>query len=167
MLELSNKIHKVKRSFLNKFLCIIAYNFATAGTFICRNAAARADILWWQTFIEEWNGISLMWVTNRQEPDISVISVASRNWGCGAHCLPQWFAFQLTPKLRTKSIQVKEFFPVVAAAALFRRQQKGKVMQFVVDNKAVLDILKKAYRRESHLMHMIRMLVFFACHFLF
>ena len=87
--------------------------------------------------------------------------------GLTAYIVPQWLAFQWTPELRTKSIQVKELFPVVAAAALFEKQWKGKVVQFVVDNKAAVDILKEGYSRESHIMHVIRMLVFFACHFQF
>ena len=38
--------------------------------------------------------------------------------------VPQWFALQWTPELKTKSIQMKDLFPVVAAAALFGRQWK-------------------------------------------
>ena len=169
LLQHATKVVKPGRSFMRRIHALLAQDggHIRPDHFIRLNIATRADILWWQTFIEEWNGISLMWVTNTQEPDIRVVSDASGSWGCGAHCLPQWFAFQWTPELRTESIQVKELFPVVAAAALFGRQWKGKVVQFVVDNKAVVDILKEGYSRESHLMHMIRMLVFFACHFQF
>lgn len=57
---------------------------------------------------------------------------------------------------------MKELFPVVVAAAVFGRQWKGKIVQFVADNMAVVDILKEGYST-----HMIRVLVFFACYFQF
>ena len=33
MLELSNKLQKVKRSFMNKFLCVIADNYVTPSAY--------------------------------------------------------------------------------------------------------------------------------------
>ena len=33
MLELSNKLQKVKRSFMNKFLCVIANNYITPSAY--------------------------------------------------------------------------------------------------------------------------------------
>ena len=168
LLQHAAKVVKPGRSFMRRLHALLSYNAGQPkpAHYIRLNTAARADILWWRTFVEEWNGISMVWVSNAQEPDIQVWSDASGQWGCGAHCLPQWFVFEWTPRLITKSIQVKEMFPVVAAA-LFGRQWRGKVVQFIVDNKAVVDILKDGYSREPHLMHMVRMLVFFACHFQF
>lgn len=61
--------------------------------------------------------------------------------------------------------QVKELIPVVMAAALFGRGWKGKLVVFSVDNEAVVYILNKTHSRESHLMHLIRLLVFYAAHF--
>ena len=81
LLQHATKAVKPERSFMRRIHALLAQ---AAGRirpdhFIRLNAAARADILWLQTFIEEWNGISLMWVTNTQEPDIPVISDASGN----------------------------------------------------------------------------------------
>ena len=38
----------------------------------------------------------------------------------------------------------------------------GKVVQFVVDNKAVVEVIRATYSKDLHLMHLIRLLVFFA-----
>ena len=60
---------------------------------------------------------------------------------------------------------VVHLIPVVLAAALYGREWKGKIVQFIVDNLAVVEIIKATYSRESHLMHLIKLLVFFASKF--
>ena len=69
--------------------------------------------------------------------------------------------------MQTFPIAVKELFPVVIAAAIYGNQWSGKLVLFKVDNMAVVEVLKAMYSRETHLMHLIRMLVFFAAHFNF
>ena len=56
---------------------------------------------------------------------------------------PAMASASLKPSLMsfTVSIAVKELISVVLAAALFGHQWMGKVVQFVVDNKAVVDFL--------------------------
>ena len=46
------------------------------------NIAARADIIWWHTFVDSWNGLSLLWSVGRCSPNILVVSDASGSWGC-------------------------------------------------------------------------------------
>ena len=63
------------------------------------------------------------------------------------------------------SIAVKEMFPVVLAAACFGHQWSGKIVEFVVDNEAVVEVLKATYSKDLHLMHLIRVLIFFTWKF--
>ena len=63
---------------------------------------------------------------------------------------------------RYLSIAVKELIPVVLAAALFGPCWAGKVVQFAVDNKAVVEVINATFCSDSHMMHLIRLLVFFA-----
>jgi len=46
------------------------------------------------------------------------------------------------------------------AAACFGRQWAGKVVQFVVDNKAVVDVLQATFCKDIHMMHLVHLLVF-------
>ena len=48
------------------------------------------------------------------------------------------------------------------AATTFGQQWAGKVVQFVVDNEGVLEVIRATYSKDLHLMHLIRLLVFFA-----
>lgn len=125
------------------------------------NAVARADIVWWFVFVREWNGVSILWDVGSLRPDVQVFSDASGNWGCGAYSGQSWFSLRWPPELMNASIQVKELIPVVIAAALYGREWVGRLVQFWVDNAAV-DIIHSTYSRESHLMHLVRLLVFFA-----
>ena len=126
------------------------------------NLAARADIIWWHLFVCKWNGTSMLWDLGRLVPEVTIYSDASGGWGCGAYCLPHWFSLPWTTELESASIQVKELVPVVIAAALFGKEWTGKVVLFKVDNMAVVDIIADIYSREPHLIHLVRLLVFFA-----
>ena len=94
--------------------------------FIQLNLQARADIMWWHIFIEEWNGVSLLWDLGLQAPDIQVYTDASGNWGCGVFLDPKWFHLEWSSRLRPLSIPVKEMCPMVLAAATFGQEWKGK-----------------------------------------
>ena len=77
---------------------------------------------------------------------------------------PFWFSFEWPRQLSSSSIQVKELLPVVAAAALYG---KYWTVVFSVDNQAVVSITNSNHSREAHLMHLVRLLVFYACHYNF
>ena len=115
--------------------------------------------MWWYIFTERWNGISLLWDLGLSKAHLQVLS---GSWGYGAFQDPLWLQLQWTPRLQLLSIAVKELIPVVLAAATFGHQWSGKVVEFVVDNAAVVEIIKATYGKELHLMHLIRLLVFFA-----
>ena len=72
-----------------------------------------------------------------------------------------WFQPQWSDRLNPISIAVKEVFPVVLVAALFGHLWAGKVIQFLVDNMAVVDVIKTTYSKDLHMMHLTRLLVFF------
>ena len=45
--------------------------------YIRLNLPAKADIMWWFVFVDQWNGISLLWDTGLHEPEIMVYTDAS------------------------------------------------------------------------------------------
>jgi len=48
------------------------------------NRAVRSDLAWWSVFLEQWNGVSMLWDYSKGEGDSQVVSDASGAWGCGA-----------------------------------------------------------------------------------
>ena len=117
------------------------------GHHIWLNSAARADTMWWFLFAEKWNGVSLLWDSHTLLPEFNVFSDASGSWGCGGYWVLHWFQFKWPDHLRTLPITTKELIPVVVAAVTFARQWKGRLVQFSVDNLAVVHILNSTYSR--------------------
>ena len=164
LLQHASSVVRPGRAFLQRLYALQGVGSSPRHN-IRLNTAARADIIWWHVFVTRWNGVSLLQDPKTAVPDIKVYSDASGNWGAGAVWLPLWFHFQWPQDLAPLSIQVKELVPVVAAAALYGREWRGRWVEFVVDNRAVVDIINNTHSKESHLMHLIRLLVFLACHY--
>ena len=166
LLQYATKVIRPGRAFLHRLYALQSIGHSPFHR-IRLNVAARGDILWWHVFASEWNGLSLLWNSSRHNPDVIVFSDASGSWGCGAFSLPNWFHLQWSHNMQIFPIAVKELFPVVIAAAIYGNQWSGKLVQFKVDNIAVVQVIQATYSREPHLMHLIRILVFFAAHFNF
>ena len=135
--------------------------------FIHLNLPARADIMWWYLFAEDWNGISMFWDVSKKTADVTVTSDASGSWGCGAFWKSKWFHFPWPSSLHDLPIAIKELVPVVVAAALFGHEWRGLLVEFKVDNMTVVHVLNNTYSKDQHLMHLIRTLVFLASRFEF
>ena len=69
------------------------------------------------------------------------------------------------PQAQEFSIAVKELFPEVIAAGIYGKYWSGLLVPFSADNAAVVLVFQATYSQESHLMHLIRTLVFVASHF--
>ena len=82
------------------------------------NKECQADLYWWHTFIQNWNGVALFPGRPLCE---TVTADASGSWGCGA-LLEEgkaWFQFQWPDSWKDGNIATKELFPIVVAAALW------------------------------------------------
>ena len=116
--------------------------------------------MWWYVFVDKWNGISLAWDLGYHSPEIIVYSDASGSWGCGGYAEKDWFQYRWLVRHQGLSIASKELIPVVISvvisAAIFGRHWSGKLVNFMVDNLAVVQVLQATYCRDTHLMHLIR-----------
>ena len=77
------------------------------------NVDFRADLQWWATFIETWNGVSILSALCKRPIDVKVVSDASGSWGCGAYFRDKWFSlpWSLCPSWADIHISVKELLP--------------------------------------------------------
>ena len=127
------------------------------------NREFRADIEWWSSFIDQWNGVSLLWNHIKYHYDVSVFSDASGSWGCGALFHNRWLQHQWPTDMdKSLSIVHKELIPVILAAAAWGSLWSGKIVQFVSDNEAVVIVLNKLVSKDKMLLHLLRCLVFIA-----
>ena len=164
LLQYATKVVRPGRPFLHRLYAL--QNVGSRPThFIRLNQAARADITWWFLFVERWNGLSIAWDLKQCSPEFTVFSDASGLWGCGAYSASHWFQLEWPPQVAELPITTKELFPVVIAAAVFGKLWSGHLVKFKMDNLAVVQVIQATYCKDPHLMHLIRLLVFFAAHF--
>ena len=164
LLQFASKVIRPGRQFIRQLYTMQSIG-SHPGHHVRLNAAARADIVWWHLFAVHWNGISMLWDSSIQSPEFNIFSDASGSWGCGAFWGCQWFHLRWPDHLQSWSITIKELTPVVIGAALFGPQWRGHLVQFSVDNMAVVHVLNSTYSKDDHIMHLIRILVFLAAHF--
>lgn len=122
----------------------------------------KTDLAWWSTFLNQWQGTSLMWDHLHHLPEVIVFSDASGSWGCGALSAHSWIQHQWQPEIGNISIAHKELVPIVIACFLWGRQWSGKVVQFYCDNEAVTLMLKDLSSKEKGLIHLLRCVIFLA-----
>ena len=130
----------------------------------------RADVRWWYTFAQDWNGTSLLWSCGKLTIEEEVWTDASGGWGYGAWWKFQWLSVPWAAALHEvdkgglveDSIAVRELVPVVVAAAIWGQGWRGKLIQFNSDNMSVVEVVNKRYSKKAMLMHLLRCLVFFA-----
>ena len=75
----------------------------------------RADLQWWATFAERWNGVAILAPT--APAAVEVISDASGHWGCRAWSQHCWFQYQWPEEALHYHIAFKELFALVMACA--------------------------------------------------
>ncbi|MBF2755157.1 MAG: hypothetical protein ISN29_07865 [Gammaproteobacteria bacterium AqS3] len=120
----------------------------------------RADILWWCSYIESWNGVSIF-----PNPIVgpSIFSDASGSWGAGAFISLDHAWFQLKwPKLwSSNNIAAKELVPIVMAIALWGHRCAHSRISLYSDNLAVVQCLESGSAKDRILSHLLRCLFFF------
>ena len=135
------------------------------------NKEFKSDLLWWSTYVETWNGISLLGLGSLLVPSLNVFSDASGGFGCGAVWGILWLQGHWPPDWAGVNIMhmAKELVPVVLAGAIWGSRWSGHYVCFHVDNLSVVVALKKGSSKEPSgiVMHLLRCLSFFSAHFQF
>lgn len=113
------KVGHSGRSFLRRLLDLLhATGSRLEGNSIIRlNKECRADIAWWEEFINRWNGVSFLCPT-LELPMVVMASDASGTWGCGAWHGNSWFQLHWDHRADPLSIVAKELIPIVLACAM-------------------------------------------------
>ena len=126
-------------------------------------ASARADIRWWKDFLPGWNGVSLMlqrdWAT---ATDLHLSSDASGTLGFGAYFQGAWIMGTWSEHQLVKSIQWKELFAIIAAAATWGHQWQRKKIIIHCDNLAIVQIWQAKNPKNQALSQLCRTLFFLA-----
>lgn len=137
------------------------------------SSAIRSDILWWHSFVDGWNGVSLIPKPLFQR---SVLwSDASGSLGCGAICpsLGRWI--QLLWDGREKALAVgqadsitwMELLPIVLASAVWGPEWHGQSVLVYCDNTGAVAVANSGYSKAPRIMHLLRCLFFIRAYYQF
>ena len=132
--------------------------------FVHINEIIRADLLWWEYFLQHWNGRMFF---RRRDPSFHVFTDASGSYGCGGYFAPNWFSLQWPSSWADSTISVKELVPVVLAAALWGMHWRGLNVCFHSDNSAVVAMLSKWSAGPLSAHHLVRCLYFYSAFYRF
>ena len=137
-----------------------------ASHFVHLNQEVRADLAWWDAFIQHWNGTSF--IPNMPQ-NTSMTSDASGTWGCGTfrNDTSDWFQVQWPSHYGEVCIAAKELVPIVIGAALWGRQWSGSKVLFLSDNQAVVEVLGSLASREPNICHLLKCLFFYEAQYNF
>jgi len=103
--------------------------------------AARSDLLWWYTFMAQWNGIGM--ISHPRGTSVVIWSDASGSFSCGALCpaLSRWFQLEWA---RTRavsgvgeehSITWMELLPIVLSSVIWGAALRGQRVTVNCDNR--------------------------------
>jgi hypothetical protein len=138
---------------------------------------AREDLLWWQRYIAQWNGVSLLWEQQwmdrssilQPHTDACVVgyaAVVNTHWFHGRWTLEQERAARDATMARD-SMPWKELFAIVAAAATWGSGWERQKIVFFTDCMPVVQALKKGSSRTRRIMQLIRILHYYAARYHF
>lgn len=149
------------RAFLRRLIDLTC-GISHPSHYIRLTCDARADLQMWSTFIENYNGKSLILQNSWLSSDkVLLFSDASGALGFSAVLGTEWFAmgWDQVPDLSDRQIAIKELFPIVVALELWGSTLSNKKILFMSDNAAVVQSINKQSCKEKTLMHLLRRLV--------
>ena len=130
------------------------------------NHEFQSDLRWWDTFLYQWNGLSLLrWSTGQQRPDITIQTDASGSWGCGAFYHGQWLQWQWSQEWTSIGIMAKELTPIILSCAVWGKLLWRQKVLFQCDNSSVVASIQKGSCKDSQVMHLLRILSFFTAYY--
>ena len=134
--------------------------------FVHLDVVARADLAWWDCFLQSWHGTSL--IISNDSMATHVHTDASGSFGCGALSSDtRWFQVQWPESWGDVDISVKEMVPIVIAAAVWGGSWHRHRVFFHSDNAAVVAIIQRRLVKHPALLHLLRCLYFYAAFYQF
>ena len=106
----------------------VARMYATAAKvkelhyFTRLNREFRSDIAWWYTFIQCWNGLSMLHKFKSPTYRFTIHTDASGSWGCGAFMSGQWLQWKWSTEWAFQGIMAKELVPIVLSCIVWDPQ---------------------------------------------
>ena len=161
-LSFAARVVPAGRLFLRRLLAL-STTVAHLHHHVHLNTEAHADIEWWHAFLPGWNGTAKFVSPSAvAAPDMELHTDAAGTLGCGAYFQGAWFHLPWQPPQLQRSIQWKELFAVVAAAATWGHRWSRCRIRFHCDNEAIVWAWQNSRCKQPDIMALLRRLFFIA-----
>ena len=136
------------RAFLRQITDLLRIPSATKRHHhITLNCEFRADLQWWVTLAEQWNGVAIF--PCPREPFVRVNLDASGSWGCGAWS--GWFQLEWSVSARGHHICFKELYAGLVWCAVWGRSWHGCRIRWWCDNQAAVHTVNRRSCRDKEI----------------
>ena len=131
------------------------------------NAAVRADIRWWDTFLPLWNGSFPMVTPPSDESAGIVLHTDSSRWGMGACDGRDWWTMEWPSHIQqdaAPSMTWLELIPVMVACLIWGEGWGGQRVRVYTDNMGVVGVWGRGWSGNQRIMELVRQLLFWTAH---
>ena len=97
------KVVRPRRTFLCRMFELLKGS-SRRQRYVRLNSAFRSDLAWWHTFLETWNGVSMLADATDAPPDTHLYTDASGGIGCGAWSGRFWFQYLWSESVAARTI---------------------------------------------------------------
>lgn len=158
-LNFACKVIKPGRCFLRRLYDL------TCGThkpdhLIRLNKAARADLKVWASFLDQYNGCTIITddiFVSSNSLQLHTDAARSKGFACIFQEFWTWGAFSASVK--QFHINILELYPITLAVYLFGSQWQNKNILFICDNLSIVHCLNNQTSKDKTIMRMLRIIV--------
>ena len=122
---------------------------------------AKADIKWFQRFLPEYNGVSLIPDREWSEPDV-VLATDACLAGCGGMCGEEYFQAGFPPQIAQRALHISalEMLTVVVALKTWGHQLGRAKLKVYCDNEATVLVINSGKSRDRFMQQCLRELCY-------
>ena len=131
------------------------------------SSSIRKDFLWWETYMNEFNGIHLL-VPNLISEQISG-DACPMGFGCWYPNQKEYFSSRFPKSLQDPKIPIhlKEFICIILAVKVWGHLWAGKRVSIFCDNDSVCDVICYLKPKAENMQMYLREFLFWVCFFNF
>jgi len=165
LLQHATKVVKCGRTFTSRMYATAA-KLRKQHYYTRLNRQFRSDLAWWHTFLQHWNGVSILRDPSvSSTPPLIIQTDASGLWGCGAVYNHHWLQLRWTKEWENEDTMAKELVPVVLMTAVWGPLLARQQVLLQCDNLSLVTSINKGTAKPPLVMHLLRCLWFFTAYY--
>jgi len=117
----------------------------------------RADIKWWNRYLPNFNGVSVISCERWSEPDEIIASDACLI-GCGATCGTEYFHKEFPEQISSQHLHINalELLALIVAITVWAKQLQHKKVTVLCDNIATVWVINTGKTRDKVMQGLLR-----------